>query len=68
MYFTDNNFKFGELVSIDSLMPLFKRYLPIISFIIGVSALSFQTLVLYPWHNDLDEEFKEVKKLKKEQD
>jgi hypothetical protein len=49
-------------------MPFFKRYLPIISFVIGVSALSFQTLVLYPWHNQLDDEFKSLKQLKSAQD
>lgn len=49
-------------------MPFFKQYLPIISFSIGIAALSFQTLVLYPWHNQLDDEFKSLKELKAEQD
>lgn len=39
-------------------MVFFKRYLPITSFIVGICALTFQTAVLYPWHNDLDREFK----------
>jgi hypothetical protein len=36
------------------LMVFVSRYLPIISFIVGTSALVFQTTVLYPWHNELD--------------
>ena len=28
----------------------------------GTSALSFQVFVLYPWHEQLDEEFKELRK------
>lgn len=49
-------------------MVFFKRYLPIISFTVGVSALCFQTLVLHPWHDYLDNEFNELKKLKFDQD
>lgn len=49
-------------------MIFFKRYLPAISFIIGLTALTFQTTVLYPWHNDLDREFRELKELKEQQD
>lgn len=49
-------------------MPLFTRYLPITSFIIGSSALIFQTTVLYPWHNDLDAEFKQLKDQKEKMD
>lgn len=28
---------------------------------IATSALAFQVFVLYPWHNKLDEDFKELK-------
>lgn len=49
-------------------MVFFQRYLPIISFIVGSSALSFQIMVLYPWHNELDTEFKKLKELKEQQD
>jgi BMFP domain-containing protein YqiC len=49
-------------------MVFFKRYLPIISFTIGTTALIFQTTVLYPWHNELDKDFHELKSLKKETD
>lgn len=47
---------------------LFTRYLPITSLIIGSSALLFQITVLYPWHNELDMEFKKLKDLKDAQD
>jgi hypothetical protein len=49
-------------------MPFFTHYLPIISFVVGSSALSFQIFVLYPWHNELDKEFKNLKDLKEQQD
>lgn len=45
-----------------------KTYLPAISFVVGVAALAFQTTVLYPWHNDLDRRFQELKQLKDVQD
>jgi hypothetical protein len=37
------------------------RKLSIINFIIGSSALTFQITVLYPWHAQLDREFKELR-------
>lgn len=49
-------------------MVFFTRYLPIISFLVGSSALTFQVMVLYPWHNELDTEFKRLKDLKEKQD
>lgn len=49
-------------------MTFFTRYLPITSFAVGASALMFQTMVLYPWHNELDTEFKRLKELKEQQD
>jgi hypothetical protein len=45
-------------------MVFLSKYLPITSFIVGTSALLFQTMVLYPWHNELDSEFKRLKWLK----
>lgn len=35
---------------------------------VGSSALSFQIFVLYPWHNELDTEFKKLKEQKEQQD
>lgn len=32
------------------------------NFAIGTSALCFQIFVLYPWHQRLDDDFKELKK------
>lgn len=49
-------------------MAFFNRWLPITSFAVGSSALLFQTTVLYPWHNELDTEFKRLKELKEQQD
>lgn len=49
-------------------MTFFTRYLPITSFVVGASALTFQTMVLYPWHNELDTEFKRLRDLKEQQD
>lgn len=43
-------------------MPLFSRYLPSINFAIGTSALSFQMMILYPWHKKLDDDFEELKR------
>ena len=49
-------------------MVFWTKYLPVISFSIASMALTFQTLVLYPWHIELDEEFKKMKELKRIQD
>ncbi len=35
-----------------------RHYLPKINFVIALSALAFQTMMLYPWHHELDREFK----------
>lgn len=42
-------------------MPLIARRFSITNFMIATSALAFQVFVLYPWHNKLDEDFKELK-------
>jgi iron-sulfur cluster repair protein YtfE (RIC family) len=40
----------------------FTRGFSLTNFVIGSSALCFQIFVLYPWHEQLDEEFKELRK------
>lgn len=40
---------------------LIARRFSITNFMIATSALAFQVFVLYPWHNKLDEDFKELK-------
>ena len=40
------------------------RYLPITSFCVSTTALIFQLTVLYPWHHELDAEFKRLKHVK----
>jgi len=37
------------------------KILPIINLFIGSSALAFQIIVLYPWHEQLDRDFKELR-------
>jgi len=41
-----------------------------IAITIAVSALAFQTMVLHPWHNELDQEFNELREyiLKREEE
>ena len=34
-----------------------KDLLPAINFCISLTALGFQTCILYPWHNNLDKKF-----------
>lgn len=46
----------------------FKRYLPITSFVVSCTALLFQTTVLFPWHHELDAEFKRLKQVKEHQE
>jgi hypothetical protein len=38
-----------------------RHYLPKINFVIALTALGFQTMMLYPWHHELDREFKLLK-------
>ncbi|KAF9960889.1 hypothetical protein BGZ72_005559 [Mortierella alpina] len=38
------------------------KALTVFNFIIGTCALSFQIGVLYPWHHQLDEDFKKLQK------
>ncbi len=40
---------------------LIARRFSVTNFLIATSALAFQVFVLYPWHEKLDEEFKELK-------
>ncbi|KAL6248718.1 hypothetical protein RBB50_003780 [Rhinocladiella similis] len=40
---------------------LIARRFSVTNFVIASSALAFQVFVLYPWHNKLDEDFKELK-------
>ncbi|KAK9453000.1 hypothetical protein V1511DRAFT_513245 [Dipodascopsis uninucleata] len=44
---------------------LFTRGFSLTNFVIGSSALCFQTMVLYPWHEKLDEEFEDLKRVHK---
>ncbi|KAJ5970384.1 uncharacterized protein N7479_000302 [Penicillium vulpinum] len=38
------------------------RGISLVNFGVASSALAFQVFVLYPWHNQLDDEFKALKK------
>ncbi|KAL4806531.1 hypothetical protein BDV18DRAFT_159703 [Aspergillus unguis] len=38
------------------------RGISLVNFAVASSALAFQVFVLYPWHNQLDDEFKALKK------
>lgn len=41
--------------------PTARIWLPYINFGVATTALGFQTAVLYPWHHELDQEFKRLK-------
>ncbi|KAJ5782461.1 hypothetical protein N7457_004235 [Penicillium paradoxum] len=41
---------------------LITRGISLVNFAVASSALAFQVFVLYPWHNQLDDEFKALKK------
>lgn len=41
---------------------LITRGFSLTNFVIGSSALCFQIFVLYPWHEQLDAEFKELRR------
>ncbi|GAB7357813.1 hypothetical protein MBLNU459_g0801t1, partial [Dothideomycetes sp. NU459] len=41
--------------------PTARAWLPYINFGVATTALAFQTAVLYPWHEELDREFKALK-------
>ncbi|KAI0695728.1 hypothetical protein BC835DRAFT_1272921 [Cytidiella melzeri] len=41
--------------------PRARTLLPYLNFAIATAALGFQTTVLYPWHHQLDDEFKRLK-------
>ena len=36
------------------------KFLPIINLVISSTALVFQTRVLYPWHNNLNQKFNKL--------
>jgi hypothetical protein len=57
-----------KIIKAIKLMVFYSKYLPIISFVVGSSALLFQTTVLYPWHNELDNDLKRLKYQKEQQD
>ncbi|KAL2845280.1 hypothetical protein BJY01DRAFT_183284 [Aspergillus pseudoustus] len=40
---------------------LITRGISLVNFAVASSALAFQVFVLYPWHNQLDHEFKDLK-------
>ncbi|KAH6713287.1 hypothetical protein DL95DRAFT_396105 [Leptodontidium sp. 2 PMI_412] len=42
-------------------MPIARRF-SITNFFIATSALAFQVFVLYPWHQQLDDDFANLKK------
>ncbi|CAO3617917.1 unnamed protein product [Cunninghamella blakesleeana] len=42
-------------------MAFFTRAITITNFTIATTALGFQVFVLYPWHTQLDDEFKKLK-------
>ncbi|KAI9743869.1 MAG: hypothetical protein M1818_002603 [Claussenomyces sp. TS43310] len=41
--------------------PTARAWLPYLNFGVASSALLFQTTMLYPWHEELDAEFKKLK-------
>ncbi|KAK2739644.1 hypothetical protein FQN55_009380 [Onygenales sp. PD_40] len=41
---------------------MFTRGFSLTNFVIGSSALCFQIFVLYPWHEQLDRDFEELRK------
>ncbi|KAL4917873.1 hypothetical protein BDW62DRAFT_201424 [Aspergillus aurantiobrunneus] len=44
-----------------NLTMLITRGISLVNFAVASSALAFQVFVLYPWHNQLDDEFKALK-------
>ncbi|KAI9327980.1 hypothetical protein BDR26DRAFT_874642 [Obelidium mucronatum] len=40
--------------------PVLRQWLPYVTLAVGVSALTFQATVLYPWHHLLEDEFKQL--------
>lgn len=47
-------------------MVFLKKVLPVANLCIGCSALAFQFTVLYPWHNELKNEFLQMRTSKSE--
>lgn len=41
---------------------IFTRSVSLTNFLVATSALGFQVFVLYPWHKQLDDEFKDLKR------
>ncbi|QQK41988.1 Putative Mitochondrial phosphate carrier protein [Penicillium digitatum] len=56
-----NNTLFPQFTSVFSAMWI-TRGISLVNFGVASSALAFQVFVLYPWHNQLDDEFKSLKK------
>lgn len=46
--------------------PVARLWLPYLNFGVASTALGFQTMVLYPWHEELEHEFKKLKTEHKE--
>lgn len=38
-----------------------RRLLPYVNFVVATSALGFQYFVLYPWHKELEKDFRELR-------
>ncbi|KAF7184225.1 hypothetical protein CNMCM7691_004850 [Aspergillus felis] len=51
---------FSDLVLLQQNM-IITRGISLVNFAVASSALAFQVFVLYPWHNQLDAEFKALK-------
>jgi len=41
-------------------MMRFYTKIPVLNFVVAVSALTFQITVLYPWHQDLSKHLKQI--------
>ncbi|KAJ3057789.1 hypothetical protein HDU99_007130, partial [Rhizoclosmatium hyalinum] len=45
--------------------PTVRRFLPYVTFVVGISALTFQMTVLYPWHHQLERDFKHLEEVQR---
>lgn len=50
----------SALQAIKNMNPVFVKNLPLISFVLSVTGVCFQVFVLYPWHEELSYEFKDL--------
>ncbi|GFF24978.1 hypothetical protein IFM51744_04396 [Aspergillus udagawae] len=55
-----NHIGFSDLDLLQQNM-IITRGISLVNFAVASSALAFQVFVLYPWHNQLDAEFKALK-------